>query len=129
MKGQFRCCVSSLDGADTPNSSSTAVPESSSIWGRKVHNSRVDLATYYSKRAAEYEAIYQKPERQSDLRELEHLLQEDLRGRDILEIACGTGYWTERVAPIANSIFALDINESVLQIAREKRIGGGSVEF
>ena len=76
----------------------------------------MDLVTYYAKRAAEYEAIYQKPERQSDLRELENLLRRDFAGRNVLEIACGTGYWTERVASVADSIVALDINESVLEI-------------
>jgi len=89
----------------------------------------VDLVTYYSKRAAEYEGIYQKPERQSDLRELEKVLGEDFRGGNVLEIACGTGYWTERVAAVANSILALDINESVLEIARQKKIPPGKVEF
>ena len=89
----------------------------------------MDLVTYYAKRAAEYEAIYQKPERQSDLRELENLLRRDFAGRNVLEIACGTGYWTERVASVADSIVALDINESVLEIARQKELSRDRVEF
>jgi len=80
----------------------------------------MNIAEYYSRRASEYEEIYSKPERQSDLKEIERLLLADLRGRDILEIACGTGYWTERVAPIANSVVAYDISEETLQIARSK---------
>jgi len=32
---------------------------------------------------------------------LKDLLRRALRGHDILEIACGTGYWTEVVAPVA----------------------------
>src|SRR5262245_49943274 len=89
----------------------------------------MDMVTYYSKRASEYEAIYQKPERQSDLCALEKLMRDDFRGRDILEIACGTGYWTERVSIVATSVLALDINETVLKIAREKNIPDGKVEF
>src|SRR5690348_4847252 len=82
----------------------------------------MDLVTYYSKRAAEYESIYSKPERQADLRQLQELLRTDLAARDVLEIACGTGYWTERIALVADSITALDISDSVLEVARSKKI-------
>ena len=58
-----------------------------------------DLVSYYSRRAAEYERIYRRPERQTDLSTLRQMLSDELRGRDILEIACGTGYWTEWLAP------------------------------
>lgn len=79
-----------------------------------------DLAEYYAKRAPEYEAIYAKPERQEDLAILRDFLRAIFAGRHVLEIACGTGYWTETLADCAASIFATDINEEVLQIARSK---------
>ncbi|HEY6168738.1 MAG TPA: class I SAM-dependent methyltransferase, partial [Verrucomicrobiae bacterium] len=53
------------------------------------------LAEYYARRAGEYERIYAKPERQADLAALRARLAEAFRGRRVLEIACGTGYWTE----------------------------------
>jgi demethylmenaquinone methyltransferase/2-methoxy-6-polyprenyl-1,4-benzoquinol methylase len=92
-------------------------------------NSKTNLIDYYAKRAAEYERIYQKPERQKDLVTLRSLLQKTLKGCDILEVACGTGYWTEVVAKTANSITAADINEKVLQIARSKDYGNTKVHF
>lgn len=82
-----------------------------------------DLARYYAERAAEYEQIYEKPERQLDLRVLESQLSGLFSQRDVLEIACGTGYWTQRIAETARSIFATDINDEVLAIAEAKTYG------
>jgi ubiquinone/menaquinone biosynthesis C-methylase UbiE len=88
-----------------------------------------NLIEYYAKGAAEYERVYQKPERQEDLAALRKLLQEELSEEDVLEIACGTGYWTQVIAQIAKSITATDINEEVLQIARAKDYFGKNVIF
>lgn len=88
-----------------------------------------NLTEYYAKRAAEYEQIYQKPERQNDLLKLRKMLQDELAGEDVLEAACGTGYWTQVIAQTAKSISATDINEEVLQIARAKDYSGKNVIF
>jgi demethylmenaquinone methyltransferase/2-methoxy-6-polyprenyl-1,4-benzoquinol methylase len=85
---------------------------------------KADLVEYYAKRANEYERIYQKPERQEDLASLRKLFQRALAGHDVLEIACGTGYWTQFISQTAKSVTATDINEEVLQIARSKSYGG-----
>lgn len=79
------------------------------------------LIDYYAKRANEYERIYQKPERQSDLTALRKLCAESLAGQSVLEIACGTGYWTQPVSKTAKSMVATDINDETLQIARTKK--------
>ena len=50
-----------------------------------------DLRTYYGKRASEYEKIYDKPERQAELAWLRERIPRLFAGRDVLEIACGTG--------------------------------------
>ncbi len=81
------------------------------------------LIDYYAKRAGEYERIYQKPERQGDLAILRKLCAQTFTGQSVLEIACGTGYWTQAVSQTAKSIVATDINEEVLQIARAKQYG------
>jgi hypothetical protein len=52
------------------------------------------LSDYYRDRAAEYDAIYAKPERQDDLATLRGPLTR-LAGGRILETAAGTGYWTQ----------------------------------
>ena len=88
-----------------------------------------DMVRYYAQRALEYERIYAKPERQEDLGRLREYLGSLFQGDDVLEAACGTGYWTEVVARSARSIFATDINEKVLAIARAKNFGEASVDF
>jgi ubiquinone/menaquinone biosynthesis C-methylase UbiE len=87
------------------------------------------LVDYYAQRAGEYERIYHKPERQEDLQRLKELVRSALAGRDVLEVACGTGYWTEIAATTANSITAFDVNDSVLEIARSKAIDSRKVHF
>src|SRR5437868_15411732 len=87
------------------------------------------MERYYSKRAAEYEQIYEKPERQHELEWLRGRLPALLRERTVLEVACGTGYWTQFIARTAAHVHACDINEAVLEIAREKPIPKGRVDF
>jgi len=88
-----------------------------------------DLTAYYSSRAKEYEEIYSKPERQEDLKKIAEILQEFFKGKNLLEIACGTGYWTERIAETARSIIASDISESVLEVAKSKSYPNNNVSF
>lgn len=87
-----------------------------------------ELAGYYQARAPEYDAVYAKPERQPDLRTLEHQLPTALRGRRVLDVACGTGYWTRLIAARALAVTALDITPATLSIARS-RCDGVPVEF
>ena len=56
------------------------------------------LRDYYAARAAEYERIYDKPERQQDLAAMRAAVPPLFTGRDVLEIACGTGWWTRLIA-------------------------------
>jgi 2-polyprenyl-3-methyl-5-hydroxy-6-metoxy-1,4-benzoquinol methylase len=79
-----------------------------------------ELVDYYRRRAAEYEAIYAKPERQPDLAVLKHRIAAKLGGYRVLEVACGTGYWTQLVADVAVSVTATDLAEEPMQIARSK---------
>ena len=87
------------------------------------------LVDYYAQRAAEYERIYEKPERQEDLRQLKDWVHTALTRRNVLEVACGTGYWTQVAAETADSIVAIDANEAVLDIARRKPIDPQKVTF
>lgn len=81
------------------------------------------MTTYYQARAGEYEAIYAKPERQADLAALKLWLAAESAGRHVLEIACGTGWWTAVAAPSAAAILATDYNSGPLEIARAKGLG------
>jgi len=88
-----------------------------------------ELLDYYRRRAGEYEAIYAKPERQADLSRLRARIPERLAGPRVLEVACGTGYWTVLVARTAKSVLATDAAEEPMRIAQAKDYGGRNVRF
>jgi SAM-dependent methyltransferase len=90
---------------------------------------KTSMVSYYAERAGEYERIYQKPERQADLRRLRSIVESTFAGADVFEVACGTGFWTEVVARRAASVLATDINEEVLAIARAKPMDVRKVTF
>lgn len=80
------------------------------------------LRDYYARRAAYYERVYFKPERQADLRAMEVWLGAPFAGREVLEIACGTGWWTLHGARRAASWLATDLNPQTLALARAKAL-------
>jgi len=78
------------------------------------------LRAYYARRAAEYERIYARPERQADLARLCAEIPAALEGATLLELACGTGWWTRHGARLAASWLATDVNPETLAIAQHK---------
>ncbi len=78
------------------------------------------MREYYARRAAYYERVYFKPERQADLRAMEAWLSRPFAGRRVLEIACGTGWWTAHGAREATSWWATDLNPETMDLARAK---------
>lgn len=78
------------------------------------------MLDYYKRRAATYERVYQKPERQTDLRAMEDGLPGVFAGRRVLEVACGTGWWTLPGARDAARWLATDLNLETMDIARSK---------
>ena len=78
------------------------------------------MQDYYAARANEYDQIYLKPERQADLRKIEQWLPEVLSGRTVLEVACGTGYWTQFIAISSASVVAVDSSLETLRVARTR---------
>jgi ubiquinone/menaquinone biosynthesis C-methylase UbiE/ribosomal protein S18 acetylase RimI-like enzyme len=82
--------------------------------------SEQDLRSYYAQRAAEYDRVYAKPERQADLRRIEQWLVAALRDETVLEVACGTGWWTRWIAPVARAVLAIDAAAETLAIARAR---------
>ena len=88
-----------------------------------------DLVRYYQDRAKEYDKIYLKPERQDDLKNATVLLQNIFANKSVFEIACGTGFWTEKIAQTSTSVFATDINKAVIDIAEQKGYPQNNVIF
>lgn len=86
------------------------------------------MQSYYAARAPEYDAIYSKPERQNDLRQVEGWLPTVFAGSSVLEVACGTGYWTQFIAPVASHVVAVDSAPETIRVAKG-RVPSGKVEF
>ena len=62
----------------------------------------------YARRAAYSDRFYLEPERQRDLRTMEAWLPSMFVGRRVLEVACGTGWWTAHGASFAREWNATD---------------------
>ena len=79
---------------------------------------------YYSRRAKEYENIYHRDDsiRQDEQNQIKNELRRLFVGKSVLEVACGTGYWTESIAEVANDITGIDVSNEVLEIAKSKNI-------
>lgn len=87
------------------------------------------MKKYYAQRVNNYESIYQKPERQADLIAMQKRLCAVLENKRVLEVGCGTGYWTERYALAATSVLATDINQMMLDNAQSKQYPFERVQF
>lgn len=90
-----------------------------------------DLTDYYSKRAQEYENIYNRPDkvRQQEQNFITEYIKKSFKGKYVLELACGTGYWTEYLLGNANKILATDISPEMLHIASNRYSNYSSIQF
>lgn len=82
--------------------------------------SDVQMQAYYRERAPVYDRVYAYPERQDDLRWLETYIPQQFHGLDVIEIAAGTGYWTQFIAPVARSMLATDATAEPLQQVKQR---------
>ncbi len=89
------------------------------------------LQNYYNRRAQEYEQIYFRddPLRQKELDAIAAAMNEAFYRRKVLEVACGTGFWTEKIMDAARAIVAADLSEAMLSIARSKSLASDKVTF
>ena len=86
------------------------------------------MQSYYAARAPEYDTVYLKPERQADLRAIEAWLPPNYTDATVLEVACGTGYWTQLIAHCAARVVAIDTSPETICIA-ERRVRESRVQF
>jgi SAM-dependent methyltransferase len=77
---------------------------------------------YYRARAPEYDEVY------ADKRTWEAFLDELPIAGDVLELACGSGWWTPLLARRARSVTAVDAAPEMLALARQ-RVRGLPVEL
>lgn len=82
--------------------------------------SSAELSAYYAARAPYYDDVYLKPERRADITFLQSHLPSRFRQRSVLEVACGTGFWTQFIAPEARTMVASDATAQPLDYARQR---------
>ncbi|MEA2030571.1 MAG: class I SAM-dependent methyltransferase [candidate division Zixibacteria bacterium] len=77
---------------------------------------------YYRLRASEYEQIYYRnvPERRGEIDDEANFIRHLTADKKVLEIACGTGYWTKIASESAASIVACDISSEMIKMAQRK---------
>jgi 2-polyprenyl-3-methyl-5-hydroxy-6-metoxy-1,4-benzoquinol methylase len=81
---------------------------------------------YYGRGAAEYDAGYGDPD-EADAR-IAALVERVRPSGDVLEIAPGTGIWTEKLVRLARTVTAVDAAPEMIQQAR-RRLRGHDIGF
>jgi SAM-dependent methyltransferase len=85
------------------------------------------MRSYYAARAPRMQYDRLTPRVQAVLDEYAAFLREDLRDRRVLEVACGTGCWTEHVVRAAAHVHATDVVPEMLALARPRAYARGNV--
>lgn len=86
-------------------------------------------AQFYAKSASNHDRVYDRAERQDDLQEMREHVADALRGHTVLELACGTGYWTRIIAEVADKVVATDINPEMIAMAKLRALPADKVEL
>ncbi|MBC7453291.1 MAG: class I SAM-dependent methyltransferase [Massilia sp.] len=84
-------------------------------------------AQFYAKSASNHDRVYDKSERLHDLAAMRTHVADALRGHVVLELACGTGYWTSIIAASADSVVATDINAEMIALAKLRALPADKV--
>jgi ubiquinone/menaquinone biosynthesis C-methylase UbiE len=83
-----------------------------------------EMQNYYRRRASFYDSSmgYDDDAKVRSLLPIIECIREKMRGRHVLEIACGPGFWTQFAAETAASVVATDYNQSTLDEAKKKSL-------
>ncbi len=90
------------------------------------------VADFYTAIADHYDAQFHDEsdeDRQDDLDDVAEQVAELMRDHTVLELGCGTGFFTDVIAETAKSVLATDISEAMLEVAREHGEGLENVEY
>jgi SAM-dependent methyltransferase len=105
----------------------------------RIENVLREQASYYEARAPEYDDVWYRrgrydlgPERNArwfaETARLEAAVDEAVTSGNVLELACGTGLFTRRLALRADRLTAIDASAAVLAINAE-RVGDPSIRY
>lgn len=85
---------------------------------------KIDARVYYDKLAIELnknpERIHAVPERQKEFKQLTTDVCNYFENMTVLELACGIGYWTEKLITKSVFVYATDISEVAIKLAKQK---------
>ncbi len=87
------------------------------------------MPRYYAQRAREYEQVFDRPHRQANIATLKCWLREQFKGRHVLEVATGTGFWLPAATAEALSWLCTDVNAEVLEVAKTKSLDFSRLSF
>jgi len=90
------------------------------------------VADFFTSIADHYDAQFHDEsdeDRQDDLDDVAEQVASLMRDHTVLELGCGTGYWTDVIAETAKSVLATDISEAMLNVAREHGEGLENVDY
>ena len=87
------------------------------------------VARYYASSTQAADAALSRAERANDLSRVRDRIAQLVRGHAVLELACGTGYWTEVIAATAERVLATDILDEMIERAQRRRLPEGKVSF
>ncbi len=81
------------------------------------------IVDYYRARATEYEQIYYRdvPERRQEIADHFIFVEKLAADKTVLELACGSGYWTQAAAKNAREVIATDIAPEMIKEAKTKK--------
>lgn len=96
-----------------------------------LENDDDTMKAYYAKRAEHYERVYYRedPVRKAELAAIERDLCRILTGKRVLEVACGTGYWSQKAVRTAAHLTGIDAAPETLQLAAHKGLPPQSATF
>jgi demethylmenaquinone methyltransferase/2-methoxy-6-polyprenyl-1,4-benzoquinol methylase len=98
-----------------------------------------EQVAYYRARAAEYDQWFLRQGRYdrgarhretwfAEVETIRSTLGAEIRGADVLELACGTGLWTEQLVRENNRVLAVDSSPEALAI-NQNRVGGDRARY
>lgn len=89
------------------------------------------LRRYYDEQANVYDDMYMRsdPVWRKELEAVADAMSKAISGHRVLEVACGTGFWTEIAARAAVHVVAVDASERMLAIARKRKMSSNNVEY
>jgi SAM-dependent methyltransferase len=87
------------------------------------------MHSYYAARADSMQYNWLSTADQHMLPGYAKFLEAEFAGHSVIEVACGTGYWTQVVAETAQRVLATDAVPEMLELARRRQYPRENVKF